>query len=92
MATTPQGSPNGRRDESADSRAARRAGSYAGIGLQFAGSILLFLYAGQWIDRRFGTAPWGVLVGVFVGAGAAFYSMYRRLMSDLRREEEEKRT
>ena len=91
MTTTSQGSPGGRQDESADSRAARRVGSYAGIGIQFAGSILLFLYAGQWIDRRFGTAPWGLLVGVLVGAGAAFYSMYRRLMSDLRRDEEEKR-
>lgn len=77
--------------ESADRRAARRAGAYAGIGIQFAGSIVLFLYFGQWVDRRLGSAPWGVLVGVFVGAGAAFFSMYRRLMADLRREESEKK-
>lgn len=84
--------PNGARPgESADQRAARTAGRYAGVGLQFAASIVVFLYAGQWIDRRFGTGPWGVLVGVFVGAAAAFYSIYRRLMTDLRREEEEQR-
>jgi len=81
----------GRPDDSADARAARTASKYAGIGLQFAASIVLFLYAGQWVDRRWGTAPWGLLVGVLVGASAAFYSMYRRLMADLRREEEEKK-
>ncbi|MFP5355272.1 MAG: AtpZ/AtpI family protein, partial [Gemmatimonadota bacterium] len=77
--------------ESEDARLARAAGRYAGVGLQFAVSIVVFLYAGQWVDRRFGTAPWGVLAGVFVGASAAFYSIYRRLMADLRREEERKR-
>ncbi len=63
----------------------------AGAGLQFAISILLFLYIGQWLDRRFGIAPWGTLGGVFIGAGAGFTSIYRRLMADLRREEEAKR-
>jgi hypothetical protein len=29
-------------------------------------------------------------VGVFTGAGAAFYSMYRMLMADQRREEAER--
>jgi ATP synthase protein I len=78
-------------DESEDRRASRAASKYAGVGLQFAASILLFLYAGQWLDRRFGTAPWGVLVGVLVGASAAFYSMYRKLMTDLERTEKAKR-
>lgn len=78
-------------DESEDARLARSTARYGGLGLQFAISILLFLYVGQWVDRRYGTKPWGLLVGVFVGAGAAFYSMYRRLMADLRREEERDR-
>ncbi|MEP7383763.1 MAG: AtpZ/AtpI family protein [Gemmatimonadota bacterium] len=77
--------------ESEDVRASRAFGKYAGIGLQFAISVLLFLYAGQWIDRRLHTAPWGVLGGVLVGASAAFYSMYRRLMADLERDEQARR-
>jgi len=63
------------------------AGKYAGIGLQFALSILLFLYLGQWVDRKLGTKVF-VLLGVLVGFGAAFYSIYRSLMADQRREEE----
>ena len=62
-------------------------GEYAGLGLQFAVSILLFLYAGQWLDRRLGTEPWLMIVGVFTGAGASFYSMYRKLMGMQERDE-----
>lgn len=52
---------------------------YAGVGLQFAVAIIVFLYAGQWLDRKLGTSPLFLLLGVFGGAGAAFYSMYRKL-------------
>ena len=67
------------------------AGSYLGVGLQFALSIVLFVYLGQWLDRRFGTEPWLLLLGLLLGAGGSFYSIYRKLMADLRREEERKR-
>jgi F0F1-type ATP synthase assembly protein I len=50
---------------------------FAGIGLQFALTILVFVFAGVWLDRRLGTTPWLLLVCVFVGAGGGFYSMYR---------------
>ena len=61
--------------------------TYAGLGLQLALSIVLFLFLGQWLDGKLGTYPWLTMLGVFVGAGAAFYGMYRRLMADQRREE-----
>ncbi len=60
---------------------------YAGLGIQFALSIILFLFLGQWLDRKLGTSPWLLILGVFLGAGAGFYSMYRRLMADQQREE-----
>jgi ATP synthase protein I len=68
-----------------------QTGVYLGLGLQFAFAILLFVYLGQWLDRRFGTAPWLLLIGVFVGAGGGFYSIYRKLMTDLRRDEARRR-
>jgi F0F1-type ATP synthase assembly protein I len=55
-------------------------GEMAGVGLQFAASILLFLFAGSWLDGRLGTGPWLMVAGVFVGGAAGFYSMYRRLV------------
>ena len=66
-------------------------GAYAGLGLQFAVSILVFLFVGQWLDRKLGTAPIFLLVGVFVGAGGSFYSMYRKLMAIQAEEERRKK-
>jgi F0F1-type ATP synthase assembly protein I len=63
------------------------ASTYAGLGLQLLASILLFLYLGQWLDRRFGTKGIATVVCVLFGAGAAFYSVYRRLMAEQRRDE-----
>lgn len=62
-------------------RAPTTAGAeYLGVGVQFAAAILLFLWLGQWADRKLGTAPWLLLLGVFVGAAAGFYSLYRQLV------------
>ena len=84
---------HGRRTSGADFRRQNdnSAMKYAGVGLQFAVSILVFLYAGQWLDRRLGTAPWLMMLGVFVGGGGAFYSMYRRLVADQAREDARRR-
>jgi len=54
-------------------------GSFAGAGIQFAVGIVLFLLAGQWADRKFGTSPVFLLAGVFIGGSASFYSLYRRV-------------
>ena len=66
------------------------AARYAGAGLQFAITLLVGLGIGNWADKRFGTSYF-VPIGVFVGAAAAFYSMYRQLMGNLERDEQAKR-
>ena len=66
------------------------AARYAGVGLQFAITILVSLWLGSWLDRKFGSSVF-VYLAVFLGAGAAFYSMYRQLMGNLERDEEAKR-
>ena len=77
-----EGTPPDRRDTrpSGLPRPAASTGSeFAGVGLQFGFSIVLFAFAGYWLDKKLGTSPWLLILLVFVGAGAAFYSMYRRL-------------
>ena len=64
------------------------AAAVAGLGMQFVVAILLFLFLGKWLDERLGTTPWLLIAGVFLGAGASFYSIYRRLMADQKREDE----
>jgi F0F1-type ATP synthase assembly protein I len=53
----------------------------AGLGMQFGVAIIVFVYAGNWLDRRLDTAPLFLLSGVLVGGGGVFYASYRRLMA-----------
>ncbi len=52
----------------------------AGKALQFAGSVLgaliLFLGGGIWLDRRLGTAPWLLLIGLLLTFVAIGYNLY----------------
>jgi ATP synthase protein I len=67
---------------------AKRSGGavrYASAGLEFAAAIGIGLFAGQWLDKRFGTAPWLLMLGVFVGAAAGFLSLLRTLSTPNRR-------
>jgi len=50
-----------------------------GMGVQFVVVLLAFLFLGKWLDARLGTSPWLLILGVFVGAAASIYSMYRRV-------------
>jgi F0F1-type ATP synthase assembly protein I len=65
--------------------------SFAGVGLQFAISIVAFLFLGQWVDRKLGSSPAFLLAGVFIGGGAAFYSMYRRLTAAQKADDERRK-
>ena len=70
----------------------RSAGEHAGVGLQFAGAIVLFLFIGMWLDERLGTDPWLLITGAFIGGVAGFYSLYHQLVVRPRQEEAERRS
>lgn len=75
--------PNTRRpsERELDKLLYRRKGmsgsEFAGVGMQFAAIIVGFALAGVWLDKRLGTSPWLVIVGVFGGAALGFWQMYR---------------
>jgi F0F1-type ATP synthase assembly protein I len=93
---TPDDEPGAPRRDPAG-RGARRpaatpsASAFAGFGIQFVVALLLFLYLGKWVDAKLGTAPLFLVLGVFLGAGAAFYSMYRGLTGAQRRARDERK-
>jgi F0F1-type ATP synthase assembly protein I len=72
------------------SRTAGSAADFAGVGIQFAVAIVLFLFAGNWLDDQLGTNGLFTILGVFVGGGAAFYNMYRKITAAQRRDDEER--
>ena len=81
MSSSPEGGPKAGPTGGQGPDSGPSASEFAGVGIQFALAILVFLYLGQWLDRKLGTAPWLLIVGVFTGAGLGFYSMYRKLMA-----------
>jgi len=52
---------------------------FVGLGFELTVPLLVGLFGGQWLDRRFGTAPWLLLVGALLGGAAGMLSLYRRI-------------
>lgn len=52
---------------------------YAGLGVQLAVSLLVFVLAGQWADRKLGTNGILTMVAAFIGFGGTMYSLIRTL-------------
>jgi F0F1-type ATP synthase assembly protein I len=87
MTGTPSTPPTGAGPDRKGDEKGPSAGEFAGLGLQFVIALLAGLYGGQWLDRRIGTTPWLSIIGMFLGAGLAFYSMYHKLMAAQARED-----
>lgn len=83
---------SGDRPEPRRPSAAPSGGDYAGAGFQLAVTLVVFMFFGIWLDKRLGSSPWFVIICVFVGAAAGFYSLYRKLMSPSNRTDAPRRT
>ena len=52
---------------------------YAGLGVQLAVVLVVFVFAGQWADRKLGTGGIITIVAAFLGFGGTMYSLIRTL-------------
>ncbi len=52
---------------------------YTGLGVQLAASILVFVFLGQWLDKRAGTGGLFTILGAFLGFGGTMWSLIRSL-------------
>ena len=55
----------------------RTVGEVGTLGLAFVLALVIGTGAGIWVDRRFGTEPWGVLTGFGFGFAAAILNVVR---------------
>ncbi len=52
---------------------------YAGLGIQFAGALVVFGAIGWWLDRKLGTEPWLMIVGIFAGFFGGMISIVKQV-------------
>ena len=57
---------------------------HSGVGLELAGATAGLAFIGYWIDRKFGTEPWGILGGVVIGLVGGLYNLVRESLQAVR--------
>jgi F0F1-type ATP synthase assembly protein I len=62
----------------------------AGMGFDLAASVGVATALGWWIDRRYDTAPWGVVVCAAIGIIGGLYNFVKAGLRAQRRAEREK--
>lgn len=63
---------------------------YSGLGFEFVVIVGIFAFIGEWADRKWGWAPWGLLVGLGVGLTTGLYFLVKESNKMLRSMGEEK--
>jgi F0F1-type ATP synthase assembly protein I len=63
----------------------------AGAGLELAATLVGACLLGYWIDRRFGTDPWGLLICAGIGIVGGLYNLIRRWVHGVLRDIERSR-
>jgi F0F1-type ATP synthase assembly protein I len=53
---------------------------YVGFGAELLVPLIVGVIGGRWLDRRFGTEPWLLLVLTVLGAVAGMVNLIRRAM------------
>ena len=62
---------------------------HSGVGLELAGAVAGFTLVGYWIDRHYGTNPWGLVVGVVLGIVGGLYNFVKEALQATREAQRE---
>jgi F0F1-type ATP synthase assembly protein I len=72
MSPVPEGKSDGWRDV---------VGPYLTMGMELAIAVVGMFFIGRWIDGHWGTAPWGMFVGLGLGVVGGFIRFIRRALA-----------
>lgn len=65
-------------DEKSSGRPAAGAMRLAGKGVELAATVGVACLLGYWIDTKFGTEPWGLVILALVGIVGGLYNLVRQ--------------
>lgn len=58
----------------------KKVGPYLGLGTQLAATVILMFYIGYWLDKKFQTYPYLVIIFSLLGSFAAIYNFIRSVL------------
>ena len=61
----------------------------AGAGVELAATLAVACLLGYWIDRKFGTEPWGLLILAGLGIVGGLYNLVRQAVHEMFRPPDE---
>jgi F0F1-type ATP synthase assembly protein I len=64
-------------------------GPFLTLGLQLAASVVAFFFLGRWLDEKFSTGPWLMIIGAVLGIAGALISFIRKVTELGRKQDEE---
>jgi ATP synthase protein I len=63
-------------------RQVRSSMRLASLGVELAAGLGAAVLLGYWIDRRFGTSPWGLLICAVIGIVGGLYNVIRQAVQE----------
>ena len=83
------GDDTGNRGPESPIKAVRSVGPLLSAGIQLAVAVVAMFFVGRWLDGKFGTGPWLMIVGGLIGSAGGLISFIRTAM-DVGRAESKK--
>jgi F0F1-type ATP synthase assembly protein I len=57
---------------------------FSGVGIEFSAAVAGFTLVGYWIDSKYDSRPWGVLIGAILGLVGGMYNLIRVSLAAVR--------
>jgi len=78
-------------EEPARNTWAMEFGPFLTLGIQLAIAVVIFFFAGRWLDDLLGTTPWLMIGGLFVGIAGGLIQFFRTAIALGKKQDEKAR-
>ncbi len=67
-------------NQSDENKNLRSLGNYLGLGMQLAATVGVMVLLGYWLDNKFNTSPWLIIIFSFLGILSGLYNFLRTVI------------
>ena len=73
------------------SKSVRDSGPLLGSGIEMAAAIVITYFVGRWLDGMWNSAPWAMVISLFLGASAGLFQFIKTVLDVSKKELEKKK-